>query len=231
MSTPSSIISLPSFLHLGGPPARVRPGTGERPGPRAQVPRFPVRYGFRFLNRRGLSRAPGSRLGYLLVTALSLAFLSAACESSAADAGRVTRILDGDSLIVSRLDGTTVEVRIFGIDAPEYRQPWSRRSREALGDLVGERMVRLEVMDIDRYGRSVAVVHRDSDGVDIGREMVRLGHAWVYRRYTDDAALIRLEDGARAAGIGLWSMPESERVPPWQWRRQNRRVPVDEHSR
>jgi endonuclease YncB( thermonuclease family) len=86
-------------------------------------------------------------------------------------------------------------------------------------------------MDIDRYGRSVAVVHRDSDGVDIGREMVRLGHAWVYRRYTDDAALIRLEDGARAAGIGLWSMPESERVPPWQWRRQNRRVPVDEHSR
>jgi endonuclease YncB( thermonuclease family) len=44
----------------------------------------------------------------------------------------------------------------------------------------------------------------------------------VYRRYTDDAGLIQLEEEARSAARGLWSLPDSERVAPWQWRRQNR---------
>ncbi len=156
---------------------------------------------------------------------------SAACEVPVGESGRVVRIIDGDSLVVRQQDGEEIEVRLYGIDAPEYRQPWSRRSRQALGTLVRDRVVRLEVTTIDAYGRSVAVVRRDPDGLDVSREMIRLGHAWVYRRYTDDPTLIGLEDGARAAGLGLWSMPESERVPPWQWRRQNRRSSQDEQTR
>jgi len=163
---------------------------------------------------------------------LCVALLSvAACQASAGDTGRVIRVLDGDSIIVRRPDGTDLEVRIHGIDAPEHRQPWSRRSRQALRALIADRDVRLEVVTVDTYGRSVAAVLRSSDGLDVGREMVRRGDAWVYRRYTDDATLIGLEDGAREAGIGLWSLPESERVPPWQWRRQNRRTSGDEQPR
>lgn len=180
-----------------------------------------------FLRQRIRRRRAPAALVLLCVTLLSIA----ACQASAGDTGRVVRVLDGDSLIVRRPDGTDLEVRVHGIDAPEHRQPWSQRSRQALRALVADRDVRLEVVTVDTYGRSVAVVLRSSDGLDVGREMVRQGDAWVYRRYTDDATLIGLEDRAREAGIGLWSLPEPERVPPWLWRRENRRAAGDEQPR
>jgi endonuclease YncB( thermonuclease family) len=180
----------------------------------------------------GSARTPGIVIVRVLVVILCLGFLSnAACEAPAHDTGRVVRVLDGDSLIVRQADGEDIEVRLFGIDAPEYRQPWSRKSRQALSRLAGDRLVRLEVRAVDRYGRSVAVLRRVSDELDVGREMVRLGQAWVYRRYTDDGTLITLEVEARAAGLGLWSMPESQRIPPWEWRRQNRPARQHEGSR
>lgn len=135
--------------------------------------------------------------------------------------GRVLRVLDGDSFVVTA-DGADTGVRLFGIDSPERGQGWSRRSRFALADLLEGETVRLEVEEIDRYDRLVVRVVRARDGVDVSTEQVRLGHSWVYRQYTDDPELLRLETAAREAGIGLWSLPEHDRVPPWVWRRENR---------
>jgi endonuclease YncB( thermonuclease family) len=52
--------------------------------------------------------------------------------------------------------------------------------------------------------------------------MVRRGAAWVFRRYSRDPSLLRLEGEARAARRGLWALPEAERAPPWEWRAANR---------
>lgn len=157
--------------------------------------------------------------------------LLAACTGEIQDTGRPVRVFDGDSLIVLMADGREVEVRLFGIDAPERRQPWSKRSRQALTALVEDRRVRLEAVAEDSYGRTVAVVYRLPDGLDVNREMIRQGDAWVYRRYTRDPELIALETAARTAGRGLWGLPEKERVPPWDWRRQNRRGGKSEDGR
>jgi endonuclease YncB( thermonuclease family) len=146
-----------------------------------------------------------------------------ACGEPPGTTGRVTRIFDGDSLIVRTPMGQEVEVRLFGIDAPERSQPWNRRSRQALGKLVRDREVSLEVVTVDAYGRTVALVRRTSDDLEVNREMVRQGHAWVYRRYTQDPSLIALEEAARDERRGIWSLPETDRVPPWAWRKQNRR--------
>jgi endonuclease YncB( thermonuclease family) len=135
--------------------------------------------------------------------------------------GHVLRVLDGDSFVM-KTDGGDAEVRLFGIDSPERGQGWNRRSRAALTDLIEGETVRLEIEDIDRYDRIVARVQRARDGMDINAEQVRLGHSWVYRQYTDDPQLLRLEAAARRSRIGLWSLPEHERVPPWDWRRENR---------
>jgi len=48
---------------------------------------------------------------------------------------------------------------------------------------------------------------------------VRNGHAWVYRQYAKDKSLFALEAKAKAEKLGLWALPESQRVPPWDWRR------------
>lgn len=152
-----------------------------------------------------------------LLCALTVAM--AGCE---AQEGQVIQVFDGDSLRLHESGGAEVEVRLFGIDAPERHQPWSNRSRQALHRLVRGQSLRLVTVTEDRYGRIVATAFRVNDGLDINAEMVREGHAWVYRRYTDDPALIRLEEQARQAGRGLWGLPAADRVPPWQWRRGNR---------
>ncbi len=157
----------------------------------------------------------------LLFVAIGL--LIAACSGELRDQGRVVRIHDGDSLILHMADGRELEVRLFGIDAPERRQPWSRRSRQALSALVQGRQVRVAPVTEDSYGRTVAVLYTLPDGLDVNREMIRQGNAWVYRRYSRDPDLIALEKTARETRRGLWSLPEAERVPPWEWRRQNRR--------
>ena len=126
---------------------------------------------------------------------------------------------DGDSIVV--LSGRTqVEVRLAEIDAPERAQPWGRRAKQALSDLVFGKTVEVEATDHDRYGRTVARVA--ADGVDVAAEMVRRGCAWVHRQYAKRAELYDLELAARDEKVGLWSLPEAERVAPWEWRHARR---------
>jgi endonuclease YncB( thermonuclease family) len=73
-------------------------------------------------------------------------------------------------------------------------------------------------VDWDRYGRLVGKVWLD--GRDVNKELVVEGHAWVYRKYMLDATLLDDEVSARAAGRGLWFLPEAEWTPPWEWRRR-----------
>jgi len=52
--------------------------------------------------------------------------------------------------------------------------------------------------------------------------MVAEGHAWVYRKYSDDPRMRELEAKAQEQVIGLWALLEAERVPPWEWRRKKK---------
>src|SRR5690606_6974431 len=73
---------------------------------------------------------------------------------------RLVRIIDGDSLVVEA-GGARIELRVFGIDAPERGQAWSQRARQALTELVRGRPLRVVPRDRDSYGRTVADVYAD----------------------------------------------------------------------
>ena len=60
----------------------------------------------------------------------------------------------------------------------------------------------------------------------INRKLIREGHAWIYRAYLDDKTLLDEESHARANMLGLWKLPEAERIAPWEWRRDKRRFAV-----
>jgi endonuclease YncB( thermonuclease family) len=140
---------------------------------------------------------------------------------------RVVRVFDGDTVEVVRDPGPAggrserLRIRLHGIDAPERGQPWNRRAREALAARALGKTVRINAVTIDRYGRTVGELY--ADDACVGCELVREGHVWVYRRYTDDRVLLALEADARAARRGLWSLPEAERIPPWEWRERVRK--------
>jgi len=75
----------------------------------------------------------------------------------------------------------------------------------------------VEVMDVDRYGRTVGVVTLPGK-VNLNQELVKQGMAWWYKQYAPRSKeLPKLEEQARKAKIGLWSKPNP--VPPWEFRK------------
>jgi len=137
--------------------------------------------------------------------------------------GTVLRVLDGDTADV-QLDSGPIRVRFHGVDAPENSQPLGKAAGAYLATMIQGRMVEVLPVDQDAYDRIVGVLYLGETNVNA--EMVRTGYAWAYRKYlgalAGDADYCRLEDQARVAGFGLWSLPVSERLPPWEYRADKR---------
>lgn len=128
----------------------------------------------------------------------------------AADTYLVTRVVDGDTLILERLG----RVRLIGIDSPESvdpRRPVQRFGKQAstfTRRLVDRQRVRVEYdrSRKDRYNRTLAYVYL-MDGTFVNAEILRQGYAFVYTRapfrYLD--AFRRYEREARQQKRGLWA--------------------------
>lgn len=150
----------------------------------------------------------------LLGLILGSSFLNAAEIS-----GRVVGISDGDTLTVLDASNQQHRIRLAQIDAPERSQAFGTTAKERLSNLAYGKQVRVEIVDTDRYGRTVGTVW--ADGANANKEMVRAGLAWVYRQYATDQELFRIEEEAKASGKGLWA--DSFPIPPWEYRREKRR--------
>ena len=131
--------------------------------------------------------------------------------------GTVVRIVDGDTLVLL-VDQQQLKIRLADIDTPERKQPFGTKAKQALSDLAFGKQARVVEVTVDRYGRIVGRVY--VDGIDVNRELVAQGYAWVYREYSNDAELLRLEVEAKQMGLGLWADPDP--IPPWEWRRGRR---------
>jgi micrococcal nuclease len=162
-----------------------------------------------------------ARLPYLLVAVLAVAVTFVlACgddDDGGGDAqeGRVVRVVDGDTIVVS-LDGRDERVRYIGIDTPESVKPdspvecYGKRASQANAALVAGRRVRLvtDVEERDRFGRLLAYVYREPDDTFVNAHLVRDGYARTLTIPPNVAhadAFRRLAREAREAGRGLWN--------------------------
>jgi endonuclease YncB( thermonuclease family) len=127
---------------------------------------------------------------------------------------KVVSVHDGDTLTAVDAANVQHKVRLQGIDAPEIGQPFGTKARDGLARLTLRKVVRVNVHDHDRYGRVLADIEADGQGVN--RTMVADGMAWHYARYSKDAGLAAAERDARAARRGLWA--DKAPVAPWEWR-------------
>jgi endonuclease YncB( thermonuclease family) len=130
--------------------------------------------------------------------------------------GKVVGIADGDTITVLRGGKTKVTVRLTEVDAPEGGQAWGQRSKQALGALVFGKSVRVVGQGRDRYGRTLGRVYVGS--VDVSAELAKSGAAWAFVRYLTDAKILVLQTQAKESRRGLWSMPASQIIPPWDYR-------------
>ncbi len=156
----------------------------------------------------------------VLALVLALALLPA-IFSPAALAGITgpPRIIDGDTVEVQ---GTVI--RLYGIDAPELGQACrigahaydcGEISRTALLDLTAGISVTCALAptspeDGTQDGR---IGHCTADDYDLSEGMAYTGWALALRRVSE--RYVTFEEGARAAGRGLW---RGQFVAPWDWR-------------
>lgn len=145
---------------------------------------------------------------------LACALLAVSSAAWADFTGPVVAVLDGDTIDVL-VNNRPVRIRFAQIDAPERKQAFGTRSRQALAAMVARQVVTVAEDGPDRYGRTLGTVF--VDGVNVNAAMVQQGMAWAYRQYVTDRSLIQLEAEARAARRGLWVDPAP--VEPWLFRR------------
>lgn len=133
----------------------------------------------------------------------AMVFLSIFLFTGAAVSAKV-KVIDGDSILLNER-----EIRLSGIDAPEYHQfcydaankayHCGDDSFKALQKMINERL-ECKTITVDRYKRDVAVCY--VDGEDINRKMILSGWAVSYNRYSheyDDA-----EKEAQRNKRGIW---------------------------
>ncbi len=127
----------------------------------------------------------------------------------------MVRVVDGDTIVAS-VGGREERVRYIGMDTPEDVKPgtpvqcYSLKAAAENRRLVAGQRVRL-VQDAearDRYGRLLAYVYRQGDGLFVNAELVRLGYArplTIPPNVAHEGEFRRLARRAKAGGRGLWS--------------------------
>ena len=84
--------------------------------------------------------------------------------------------------------------------------------------MVFGKVVEIEPVEKDQYGRTVALVRMDD--VLLNEELVRVGLAWVYPHYCHRPICNRwylLAVKAHDDKLGPWK--DSKPIPPWEFRR------------
>lgn len=116
------------------------------------------------------------------------------------------KVIDGDSLLIGKN-----EIRLSGIDAPEYRQqcydsqdnlyPCGKNATKALQKMIKNHQISCKKIAKDRYNREVSVCF--SGKTNLNYQMVAKGWAVAYTRYTKD--YVPAEQEAKKYKRGIWS--------------------------
>ena len=150
---------------------------------------------------------------------LTLLFL---CSFTKGDTlmGKCIRVSDGDTITIM-YNGEKVRVRLYGIDAPEKGQDFSKKASSFVYDLCQNKQVRVEVKGTDQYKRVLGVVYAGS--VNVNEELLKNGLAWRYK-YNKDKHYLELQNQAKSKKLGLWS--DKNPIDPWQYRKDKKKKSI-----
>lgn len=132
--------------------------------------------------------------------------------------GEIIRIVDGDTAELLYNGELPLMIRFEHIDAPEKRgnQPYGNKAKTILSDLCFDQEVTLITDgEFDMGGRIIGELI-NADGINVNKELVRLGYAWHFKKYSEDMSYAVLEKEARKNKRGLWQ--DANPIAPWDFR-------------
>lgn len=130
--------------------------------------------------------------------------------------GKVVDIREGDVLKVSHPEKGVITMMLYGIDAPEKKQPFFKQAKEFLTDKVEGQVVNVLEFVTEQKVVTAIIVH---DGVNINEQVLQAGYGWVYKKYCHQdfcSDWLTYEKQARDQKLGLWQ--DENPTPPWEWR-------------
>jgi len=119
----------------------------------------------------------------------------------------ISEIIDGDTFKLS--DGRTI--RLIGVDTPETEMPFYAEAVAFAESLLMRKQISTEFdeEDRDKYGRFLVYAYLDSNFVN--ELIIRRGLGIVYlfeSNLKSASLLIEAQKEARAANLGIWSLPD-----------------------
>jgi endonuclease YncB( thermonuclease family) len=132
---------------------------------------------------------------------LAAAASAAAARDNPPVEGVVTKVIDGDTLVVQIAGRPPLDVRLKDIDAPEICQAHGPDAKKALEELALGKTANVVTSARDSYGRTIATL--TIEGQNLSRRMVEEGHAWSVRYRHDSGPLVKQERQAKALNRGL----------------------------
>lgn len=131
--------------------------------------------------------------------------------------GKVIRVKDGDTFVLLDSNKVQYTIRVAAIDCPEKKQAFGTVATDYVSSQIFGKYVEIKNTSKDRYGRTIGMVFYDNK--NLSEELLKVGLAWHYKRYSKSTKLQKLEDTARLNKIGLWI--DKNPIPPYEWRKLN----------
>jgi micrococcal nuclease len=143
-------------------------------------------------------------------------FVSALSLANGTFDGKVTSVIDGNTIEVTNDEKETIRIILAGIDSPELTQEFGEEAREYLEKLVLKKEVTVQIEGKDRKGNPLGVVWVKGK-LDARIELLKEGLAWTAEK-DPSPELEAPRTSAREKGKGLWK--KSDPTPPWIHRRK-----------
>ena len=138
---------------------------------------------------------------------------------------RIVEVVDGDTLLID-IDGMQSYVALYGIDAPEFGQPFADEAKKFVENIIGTTKYKVTIIKTDdNFHKSCEINYVDSNGSNKNLAcMVAIsGLAFFDNRLDakrgDVAKFMSSEKMARHRKSGIWS--HGQISYPWDYRKQH----------
>ncbi len=148
---------------------------------------------------------------------------------------QLVKLLDADSMFFKEAncsDCHEFEVRLLGIDAPEFMQePWGKRAKNYVANqLNAASKIELEFApnNIDKYGRKLVYVRYFTNDEDrlLNEVLLNRGFAVLFSFDKNSKYLQSLKDAqafAQKNEFNIWRKKDGIKMSPYQFRKKNKK--------
>lgn len=161
---------------------------------------------------------------FLIIASIAIILLgiSSRSQGNAGEKVKIIRCHDGDTCTTDKGE----KIRLACIDAPELKQPFGKASRNHLKEIIKDRPVKIDRINTDRFGRTIAILYISDRGKwqAVQSLQARAGTVWAFDRFKRNCPIWQSIDRefkiAQSKKIGLFA--DRQAIEPWIWRQNEK---------